>query len=335
MRSAQQMSDSTFALASEFHDFRQGALTAETDFSFTAPEGFSLSAVSNGKEIEFTASYNGSGVASATSISVVVKPSAFAEGVSYDSNSVSVPVSRTSSGGGLSGGNGGGGGGSENDKNKEEAKEEDEPKPEEPKQEEKPRKSFSDTDRHWAEDYIELLAGSGVVNGVSEESFAPDNKITRAEFAAMLVRAAGLEDAKATMEFSDVITSDWFHSYVYAAQGAGIINGYDGKFSPNALVTREEMTKMVVLTFEGLVVLPIDTYAYGSFFNDIFDVSDWAKEYVYKATFFNLVNGTTPNTFTPKANTTRAEAATVIYRMLNKSGNINQMLEASSGNIVD
>lgn len=329
MRSSLQMSDSTFAVLSKYHTFKQGTLVQGTDFSVTAPVGFNLSASSNGTTVRFTVSYSGSGLASSTSISVVMKPSAFSNGVSYDSNSITVPVSVSS--GGTGGGGGGGGFIVTPGKDKNESSEDDKVDAAGTSTgentQEKPRKVFSDTESHWAKDYIELLAGADILNGVNDEVFAPDMQITRAEFTAMLVRAAGFEKGDGADGFNDVKESDWFFEAVYAGRDAGIINGNNGNFYPNNPITREEMTKMIVGTFEKLVATPIDTYPYATFFNDFDDISEWAKDYVHIAAFFGLVNGTQATVFSPKANTTRAEAAAVIYRMLDKCENINTTLE--------
>jgi hypothetical protein len=76
-------------------------------------------------------------------------------------------------------------------------------------------------------------------------SFDGDGFITRAEYAAILVRALGIPEGGAS-SFSDVGSSDWYCGAVSAAVQYGIIKGYaDGTFRPNANITREEAMAML------------------------------------------------------------------------------------------
>lgn len=85
------------------------------------------------------------------------------------------------------------------------------------------------------------MASRMVVNGVDAAHFNPDAAITRAEFAAIMVRALGLPDQTGSAPFNDVSSSDWYVGAVAQAQQYGIIQGYaDDMFHPSQTITREE-----------------------------------------------------------------------------------------------
>ncbi|OMF89933.1 S-layer homology domain-containing protein [Paenibacillus sp. FSL R7-0273] len=107
--------------------------------------------------------------------------------------------------------------------------------------------SFSDLSGHWAKTEIELLAGKLILNGRGAGSFAPQQTVSRAEFAAMLVRSLGLlpEAAADAAAFSDVPAGAWFAADASAAARLGLVQGYaDGTFRPEAPVTREQLAVM-------------------------------------------------------------------------------------------
>ncbi|GLX66820.1 S-layer homology domain-containing protein [Paenibacillus glycanilyticus] len=176
-------------------------------------------------------------------------------------------------------------------------------------------RAFADIANHWAQADIALLAKKGILNGVSAKSFAPEQAVTRAEFAAMLVRALGIRSANEARSFKDVAVGSWYAETVSIASGAGIINGYaDGSFRPNNKVTREEMAIMAVKAFE---LASGSQLAAGDLnYKDAGKVSDWASDAVGKATGAGLLKGKPDGSFAPTGNVTRAEAATLLKRLL-------------------
>jgi len=98
---------------------------------------------------------------------------------------------------------------------------------------------------------ITVLTDLDIMQGYDDNTFRPDESITRSEFAAVVVRALNLEgyaknNAVDTV-FSDVKKSDWFSGYVQVAQEKNIINGYpDGTFRPEEPVLYMEAVKMLV-----------------------------------------------------------------------------------------
>lgn len=98
---------------------------------------------------------------------------------------------------------------------------------------------------------VELLSALEIIKGDDLGNFNPDNTITRAEMAAIVCRAKGLESAangaKGFTAFNDVAADHWASGYVNLASQNGIINGYgDGNFGPEDTVTYEQAVKMLV-----------------------------------------------------------------------------------------
>ncbi|MBQ3404691.1 MAG: S-layer homology domain-containing protein [Oscillospiraceae bacterium] len=108
-----------------------------------------------------------------------------------------------------------------------------------------PGTSFDDISGHVNRAAIEALAARGIINGMGDGNFAPDASMTRAQFAAITVRALGLEP-KARGVFTDVTADRWYAPYIDTANTYGIVNGVgNGKFNPEGTITRQEAATMV------------------------------------------------------------------------------------------
>ncbi|MBR3932883.1 MAG: S-layer homology domain-containing protein [Clostridia bacterium] len=174
---------------------------------------------------------------------------------------------------------------------------------------------FSDSENHWAKDYIKKLWSKGIISGVSETQFAPDKTITRAEFTKMIISSCKIPISSADTAFSDVDSTMWYAPYVAAAYNNGFVSGYDdGTFKPDNPITRQEMAKMLCVACD--IVKKYDGSNADIFFADNHLISDWAYLYVKKACGLGLFQGDSQNSFNPLNNATRAETAAVICRML-------------------
>lgn len=169
--------------------------------------------------------------------------------------------------------------------------------------------AFNDTDSHWSKANVESMAAKNIVNGYEDNTFKPENKVTRAEFAKLLAQALELDVVKSGSNFSDM-DSNWANDYVNAAYKAGLVKGVDNKFNPNANITRAEMATMIG---RGLKDVKVSTIS----FNDSNLIPSWATDALNKAVKEDLIKGDN-GSFRPSDNTTRAEAASVIYRLFNK-----------------
>lgn len=172
---------------------------------------------------------------------------------------------------------------------------------------------FTDIGNHWAKSYIFDAHEKGYVNGYSDNTYRPDNNISRAEFVTMLCRAFKLEQMSYNGIFSDVGEGEWFAGYVSAALANGIISA-DTHFRPQDTITREEMCKMLAVAMKNSGWEEIAP-GYSLYFTDINEVSDWAVDYVSYVCYHNIMNGRENGSFSPKASSTRAEAATVFSRL--------------------
>ncbi|WP_282940703.1 S-layer homology domain-containing protein [Paenibacillus sp. RC67] len=188
-------------------------------------------------------------------------------------------------------------------------------------------KSFADSKGHWAQSYIDLLANKLVIDGVTDTSFEPERNITRAEFAALVVRALGLDQNTGASSFTDVSSTDWFSSVVATAVKAKIIDGYeDNTFRPNQPINREELAAMVVraLAYAGAKPdVSSDRQAeLLAKFNDANQIV-WAKQELAVAIEAGIVDGMTDTTIAPTKQATRAQSAAMLKRLLTKSNFIN------------
>lgn len=190
-------------------------------------------------------------------------------------------------------------------------------------------KTFTDLVAHWAKRDVEIMAARHIAGGVSENLFAPDGQVTRAEFAALLIRTLGLAETKpAAPSFKDVAPGDWYYGAVETARAAGLVGGYpDGTFRPQANITREEIASMVhrALLYAGkkpAVAGRVDAIL--ARFADAAAIGGWARESVAVAVSENILRGRTANTVVPKGNATRAEATVMLKRALVSLGELSE-----------
>lgn len=187
------------------------------------------------------------------------------------------------------------------------------------------QKTFADIQNHWAKGAVEDMASRLVVNGIDDTRYNPNASITRAEFAAMIVRGLGLAEEEGTDQFTDVKSADWFSGAVQKAVEYDLVKGYeDGTFAPNKTITREEALTMIsrAMDVAAKEAAPATGDSSLTQFADRQDVSVWAAKDVAKTVESGLVQGT-GNNLEPKTKITRAETATLIQRLLSKFGLIN------------
>lgn len=169
---------------------------------------------------------------------------------------------------------------------------------------------------HWAYKDITDFAARKFILGYADNTFLPGNNISRAEFAAVLVRALGLKEVgSAAASFKDVNAGSWYYSYVGTVCSENLMKGYeDGSFKPNENITRQEIAAVLVRA------LGKDKEQVGDLtFADKAAVSGWAKNLVSIAVTEGLIQGYPDNTFGPQKKSTRAEAVSMFSRMLEKN----------------
>ncbi|AOT70048.1 M20/M25/M40 family metallo-hydrolase [Geosporobacter ferrireducens] len=168
---------------------------------------------------------------------------------------------------------------------------------------------ITDIKGHWAEANILKLIGAGAITGYPDQTFRPNDHITRAEFATVLVKAFKLEQKSGTI-FTDTF-NHWAKDYIATAAAYGIVSGYDAdKFRPNDMITREQMAAMIVKAAK------LESAATVKAFTDSKDISAWAVNAVDTITAQEIINGYPDDSFRPSGKATRAEAVTVIMNAL-------------------
>jgi hypothetical protein len=161
-----------------------------------------------------------------------------------------------------------------------------------------------------------------VVEGKAGRQFRPGDPVTRAEFAAMLVRALGLSDkAGASGDaglYTDVSGADWHFGAVMKATEYGLVNGLDdGSFRPDDLITREQAMAMMhrAMAIAGAAAEYETADGILAQYADGLAVSEWAKTAAAEVVQAGIFNGSA-GALRPQAAMTRAEAAVVLYRLL-------------------
>ena len=215
-------------------------------------------------------------------------------------------------GGGMAGGAGGGGAGGSASAPA--------TKPEEPKEPETdvPEGTFTDiASVDWAKEAIEALADKGVLNGKGDGKFAPNDSVTREEFVKIIIGAFDLLNADAKANFGDVDSSRWSYAFIATANELGIVTGDGASFNPTGAMSRQDMAVVIYRTAEKL---GLELSGEAEDFADSTEFADYAKDAIKALTASGVVNGMGDGTFSPKTTVTRAQAAKVIYGLMNLVG---------------
>lgn len=175
------------------------------------------------------------------------------------------------------------------------------------------KEGFTDVaDSHWAKTAIDVLSKMGVINGRDAKTFDPESPVTRAEFLKILLKAQNIKEG-GTSSFSDVKENEWFYPYVSKACELGIVKGTDeGRFNPNSKITREDMVTISFRLLKNISGASGKTPT----FEDLNDISDYAKEAVGGLFAMGMISGVGENKFAPKTTVSRAMAAQFAYNML-------------------
>ncbi|MFZ5590481.1 MAG: S-layer homology domain-containing protein [Bacillota bacterium] len=147
--------------------------------------------------------------------------------------------------------------------------------------------SFSDVIGTKYEEPIKMLNNFGIASGYPDGTIKPDNSITRAEFAKIVVTEMKMADGvvKGNTKFKDVDASHWASGYINVAVGQGILKGYpDGTFRPDANVTNAEAVTMLVRML-----------GYGPAVNE----ADWPNSYLAKGAEVGVLDGVNVEAMAP------------------------------------
>jgi len=151
-------------------------------------------------------------------------------------------------------------------------------------------KRFDDVpDDFWCSNAINTLAALGIVKGMTEEEFAPNRAITRAQFVAICARFADTTVDGYT--FTDVPESYWAYDYISTGAGFGWINGVGGgKFAPNDPITRAQAVAIVNRMLCRIADRAAIDALEAQFYHDVAD-THWAWYEVGEASMGVLTRG--------------------------------------------
>ena len=167
---------------------------------------------------------------------------------------------------------------------------------------------FTDVNENdWFYENVMRAVELGILSGKGNGIFAPNENITRRDFAIMLAQALGHSNSEpATSPFKDVADNDYGVSSIAYLYEQGITAGDDkGNFNPDANITRQEAATMLAKAFEA-------TGTSTELYTDDAKIADWAKGFVYACKDAGLMSGDVAGTFRPTDTLTRAEAASAM-----------------------
>ena len=175
---------------------------------------------------------------------------------------------------------------------------------------------FSDAQGKWYEKAVNEMAGRKIINGIGSSNFGGERNITRAEFAAILVRALGLP-TNGTGTFVDVAADAWYSGAVATAAQYGFVGGRGAnRFDPAASITRQEAMAMIQRAAKCTDYVGQTTGL--SLFSDSGSIAGWALESAKWNVGSGLIMGSNGR-LRPTASISRAETATIILRLLQTS----------------
>jgi len=182
-------------------------------------------------------------------------------------------------------------------------------------------RSFTDVpSTHWAYEAVSTLAAKGVINGINEHSFAPNETITRADFVVMLMRALGLTASiDKSSGFTDVDQQAYYYEAIMKAQKLGIVNGYpSGEWKPQQQIERQEMFVIAYRAIQQVEALQLsianDESALAQF-TDASMIAAYAKDILAALVDHDIIQGYNDK-IAAQGTTTRAEAAVFIERLV-------------------
>lgn len=174
---------------------------------------------------------------------------------------------------------------------------------------------FTDVkENDWFYDSVKYAYENDLMKGISNTEFAPDSEVTRAMFVTVIYRMEN-EPQTGKCAFTDVESGSYYENAVAWANENGIVSGIsEDCFAPNEPITREQMAAIIYryAAFKGYDITTSSNTSYTD--ND--NISDYAKDAVIWAAEKSVMTGNTDGSFAPKANTTRAQVASVFMRMV-------------------
>ena len=171
----------------------------------------------------------------------------------------------------------------------------------------------------WFYTAVEYTYKKGIILGTSDTTFNPNTKLTRGMLVTILHRMEGKPTVNVENKFKDVYKSQYYYDAVKWAASKGIVHGYDnGNFGPDNTITRQDLA-VILRNYAQYKGKNINVTADLTTFKDGNIVSDYAKTAMQWAVGKGVITGNSEtNTLTPHATSTRAEAASMLYKYCTK-----------------
>lgn len=202
---------------------------------------------------------------------------------------------------------------------------------------------FADTKGHWAQNTIRRLSDLGIVNGIGNNLFNPDGLITRAEYLKIMMNFSGIEPVPYREGYClDADADDWYCEYLQSALDKGLIPKemiasykaeletnndssisvrYYGAFNSDLAINREEMAVLTMHLYQYSLSAQNSSLIKPGIvsFKDSDNISVWALPSVKLAVSMGFIEGMDDGTFQPRETATRAQAATLIGRIIDSN----------------
>ncbi|MDO4772923.1 MAG: S-layer homology domain-containing protein [Bacillota bacterium] len=186
-----------------------------------------------------------------------------------------------------------------------------------------PTPSFSDLEGEYAyaKSAVTELSKLGILEGVSETEFAPQNPIDRAYLSKVLVQALDLKPVTYNNTYNDVQAEDWYAPYVASVVAEGLLNGYtDGSFGPNNRINRQEFASLcaeiAIKTGKSSEEEIMSYRLEADRFRDGDSVFGWVAHSIAYLDSKGAFDPYVKDEFQPLKAVNRAEAAYILYLLL-------------------
>lgn len=174
-------------------------------------------------------------------------------------------------------------------------------------------------DTHWAYKSVSSLYAKGIVSGLGDNRFGPDERITREQFAKMLIDTMKLDLVDDDIDHIDADKNSWSYTYLVAVYKYGIMEGYsDEVLGAKDNILRQDLAALVnralevkSLTLNSGEKPPLPDYE---------EISEYARDSVQKLYAAGIISGMEDGSFMPKEYVTRAQAAVILDKLLSAIG---------------
>ncbi len=178
---------------------------------------------------------------------------------------------------------------------------------------------FEDVDtKDWFYDTVKYAHQNGLMNGTTENSFSPDDDLTRAMLVTILYRAEEETEFEVASDFTDVAEDAYYANAVAWANENSIVMGIsDTEFAPDVQITREQIATILYryAVYKGIDAVTMEENLH---FEDANEISEYAISAMNWIVGQEIIKGYEDNTVKPQNNATRAEAATMLKRFIEK-----------------